>query len=91
MLVTEGLELRFGPAARCQLPHLCTVDGHVPVKDPSLDAQIGFFGLVFALVPVALDLAEKTILVLLRAIRHALALVFEIGLKRVDIPVVVGR
>ena len=76
VVVKERLELGLGPAvslsACMTLKMLSGCDE--PVKDPVLNARVRVRGLVGSLVPVALDLGDETVLVLLGALLGLLAL-----------------
>jgi len=75
MVIAESLELAVGPG----------------VQNPVLDAGPGLLSLVLRLVPVGLDLADEVIAAGLGRILGLDALLLQVGVELVGIPVIVGR
>lgn len=74
MVIAESLELTLGPS----------------IQDPVLHTGPGRLGLVLGFVPTTLDLSDEAVLGIFRRVLGLGALLLEIGLQLIRIPLLIG-
>jgi hypothetical protein len=70
--------------------HEILTNGYIPVEDPITNARVGLVCGVFRLSPVALDLLDQALGVLLCALLRLITLEGQVVVESLSVPAVVG-